>query len=438
MRKNLLWVLFISPMFLAAQGQGIAFVHDLSWQQILEKAKAENRYVFVDCYTTWCGPCKLMDKKVYSNDSVGAYMNDSFISVRIQMDTTQQDNEEVCRWYSAAHTIGQEYRVGMYPCYLFFSPDGHAVHKNTGRMDIKDFLSMARAAIDTNQQYYTLLANYRKGKKNYVLIPILAQAAGRVGNYALAMQVAADYVQHYLEMLPEEKTWTKGTIRFVNQYSDVINYSDKLFRSYYKHRGTIDSIMESSTFADYMIDKILYRDVIKPEVDKALNTKSEPNWHRLEKSIAKSFSQYYAHKNTLQGQIDYYKSHRNWRSYVKYFIQQKEEEGIENWNPTGEFSIGLNNAAWEVFLYGNRKELVEKALPWVDRILSNTPSSTPYPDAIDTKANILYKLGQKEEGLALEEQAHTLSLKYSNPLSNAYTQANYEKMKNNLPTWVFK
>jgi thiol:disulfide interchange protein len=39
--------------------KGIQFVHNLSWQEILQKARAENKYVFVDCYATWCGPCKM-------------------------------------------------------------------------------------------------------------------------------------------------------------------------------------------------------------------------------------------------------------------------------------------------------------------------------------------------------------------------------------------
>jgi thiol:disulfide interchange protein len=44
--------------------KGINFENNLSWEQVKEKAKAENKYIFVDCYATWCGPCKAMDKEV--------------------------------------------------------------------------------------------------------------------------------------------------------------------------------------------------------------------------------------------------------------------------------------------------------------------------------------------------------------------------------------
>src|ERR1700759_5067006 len=115
MKKNLAWALMISPIFLIAQNQGITFEHNLSWEQILQKAKKENKYVFVDCYATWCGPCKTMDKTVYPVDSVGLFINDHFISVRMQMDTSKQDNEETRQWYPIAQMLGKKYEIWAYP-----------------------------------------------------------------------------------------------------------------------------------------------------------------------------------------------------------------------------------------------------------------------------------------------------------------------------------
>ncbi len=73
--------------------QGIVFDERSSWQNILQQAKASNKYIFIDCYTTWCGPCKEMDNEVYTDGSVGDFMNKKFISVKLQMDTAAGDNE---------------------------------------------------------------------------------------------------------------------------------------------------------------------------------------------------------------------------------------------------------------------------------------------------------------------------------------------------------
>src|SRR5580700_4668739 len=127
--------------------KGIAFAHGLNWQEVLQKAKQENKYVFVDCYATWCAPCKYMDKKVYPVDSVGTFMNANFISVRVQMDSTRNDDDETQKWYSSAHDIQQKYHIGAFPSYLFFSSDGHAVHMDIGGKGIEDFLSVVKAAL---------------------------------------------------------------------------------------------------------------------------------------------------------------------------------------------------------------------------------------------------------------------------------------------------
>src|SRR5688572_16644491 len=75
--------------------EGIRFVRGLSWKKILKMAKEQNKYIFIDCFTTWCGPCKLMEKEVFAKKAVAEFYNQHFISVRCQMDKTEKDDETV-------------------------------------------------------------------------------------------------------------------------------------------------------------------------------------------------------------------------------------------------------------------------------------------------------------------------------------------------------
>ena len=409
--------------------KGIQFVHNLSWQEILQKARAENKYVFVDCYATWCGPCKWMDKEVYPVDSVGSFINERFIAVKIQMDTTGQDDVATRRWYETAHEIEQKYHIGVYPTYLFFAPDGHVVHKDLGLMGSNDFLSMAIVAMDSSRQYYTLLSHYRQGDKNYRLMPVLVDAAARLRQDSISKQVARDYEHNYLLMLPDNRRWTKENIVFVSGYSDAVNYQDIIFQSYYQNRNIIDSVMGDPKYADYLINAIVYRDLIETAIVNAIKSKSEPAWRRLEKYIVNRFNKKYVHNNMLRARIEYYRSAKKWNSYVKYFIRQEYQNGIETWTKGEMHQVFLNNAAYEIFQHSNSRQQLKIALSWVNRALA-MDERRPYLDAMDTKANILYKLGRKEEGLSLEEQTHNLS-----PKDKAIT-ATYEKMKNGLPTWL--
>ncbi len=51
--KFLLALLFLLPTLAFAQQEGVHFEHGLSWEEITAKAKAENKGIFMDCYTTW-------------------------------------------------------------------------------------------------------------------------------------------------------------------------------------------------------------------------------------------------------------------------------------------------------------------------------------------------------------------------------------------------
>jgi len=242
-----------------------------------------------------------------------------------------------------------------------------------------------------------------------------------------------DCVHNYLDKLSENIIWTEEKIELIDLCLDGVGCDDKIFELYYRRRKSIDSVLNNSGYADNRINWIIYHEKIKPILDKAKKSGEKPGWIRIENEIAKAYGLHYAQLNVLEGLVEYNNSTKNWHQYVKYFIRLREEQGIENLLPmTGSNLVELNNSAYEVFKYGNKQQLKE-ALSWVDRALSAMNSNF---DAIDTKANILYKLGRKVEGLALEDQAHTLVPKGS--LSYADIQDNFDKMKKSQPTWVSK
>jgi thiol:disulfide interchange protein len=102
------------------EGKGIQWTTGLSWEQIKQKAKSENKYIFMDCYATWCGPCKSMDKEIYPDEKVGEIVNEKFIAVKVQMDSTVNDTKPIQKWYPAVREISTKYIFRGYVCFLFF------------------------------------------------------------------------------------------------------------------------------------------------------------------------------------------------------------------------------------------------------------------------------------------------------------------------------
>ena len=422
--------MLLCPLFVCAQGSGIAFQLDLDWRGLQEKAKAERKYIFVDCYTTWCGPCKLMEKEVYINDTVGLFMNDKFLSVKLQMDSTTQDKEEVRRWYPSARNFERLYGIHAYPSYLFFSPDGKIVHKATGWKNPGEFVRLAREALDTAQQYYTLLSHYEEGWTDPLILRSLALEALNLGQDTLGARIAAKYIETYLEKVPEGQLWTKVNINFFVSFtwSNIIDDDGTIFRLFYKDRKWVDSIMGGDGYANFWIMRVIYRQEIYPNIKAALQINTDPDWNKLRALVKRRYSRDEAENDIVIWQANYYKVKKDWKKYLYYLIKSCNRDGDhflrDSWR--------MNNTAFEVFKYSNSINQLKKALTWINKSVSmrGTVSNGFLASYLDTQANLLYKLGKKKEALAVEQRSAGLDP------SDKVIQENFYKMQNGLPTWI--
>src|SRR5215510_7624370 len=111
MKKIALLLLLVIPFGSFSQEKGMHFEHGLSWADIKAKAKAEHKYIFMDCFTTWCGPCKYMTARVFPTQEAGDFMNAKFINVGVQLDTTGGDDEHIKSWYKDGHDIATNYSI---------------------------------------------------------------------------------------------------------------------------------------------------------------------------------------------------------------------------------------------------------------------------------------------------------------------------------------
>lgn len=98
-------------------------------------AKKEKKMVFIDCYTTWCGPCKLMSRTVFKQKDVGDYYNKNFINLKIDMETAE------------GMFIGKKYAVSAYPTYLYLKADGTLIKKAMGATKGETFIQFGKDAV---------------------------------------------------------------------------------------------------------------------------------------------------------------------------------------------------------------------------------------------------------------------------------------------------
>lgn len=101
---------------------------DESYEQILARAKQENKYVFIDFFTTWCGPCKRMDEKTFTDAKVQDLLN--------TMISADWDAEK-----DPSMALAKKYKVAAYPTLLVIGPDGKEVDRHLGYLDPAEFIT---------------------------------------------------------------------------------------------------------------------------------------------------------------------------------------------------------------------------------------------------------------------------------------------------------
>lgn len=81
--KRVLALLYFGVLAMGSiYAQGIEFFHG-TYEEALQKARAEGKQIFVDVYTSWCGPCKMMAKNVFTRQEVGDYYNNKFVCLKL-------------------------------------------------------------------------------------------------------------------------------------------------------------------------------------------------------------------------------------------------------------------------------------------------------------------------------------------------------------------
>ncbi len=154
-------LLLLSQLLYARTGTGIDFLQNKRWKEILTLAKTENKLIFVDIYTEWCGPCKVMDREVFTQAKVGDAFNNVFINVKIDAEKGE------------GISLANRYGVRSYPSYLFINGEGKLIYRSVGSMSAERFLNVAMNAKDESKQaisIFQLEQSYPKNKKDKIFM----------------------------------------------------------------------------------------------------------------------------------------------------------------------------------------------------------------------------------------------------------------------------
>lgn len=358
----------------AAQNRNINFESTKEWKEIVRKAKEGKKLIFVDCYASWCGPCKMLDKNVFTNNEVADFFNANFINAKFDM---EKDGDGV--------QLKKQFGVKLYPTLLFIdSTSGEVIHSIVGVRSPEALISEAKLAMKPDGNLNSLMKRYAAGEKDAEFIkkyvPVLYSAYMR--------NEAARVAGEYLYPLPVDSLATPENWQLINRYvSDPLS---PLLKRVMDEREKIGAIAGREQ-VNYKLEKSIYAAVKeltdwKPDKKRPFNENRNreltdyllnSDFVAAPAGLAALYTAKYAREKDYRGLLD---------KMNEVLSSNLFRDGME----TGYF---LNNIG--KLKYCDDKALVEEGIQWIDRFLEQTTNAMDKSNLMRAKARLQTKTGDR-------------------------------------------
>jgi len=105
------------------------------WKDVMVEAKKSGKFIFVDAYTSWCGPCKLLKSTTFKDEKAAACFNKNFINYSVDMEKGE------------GPALAGKWNINAYPSLLFFNAKGEMVMKQVGYVNAETLVELGRQAL---------------------------------------------------------------------------------------------------------------------------------------------------------------------------------------------------------------------------------------------------------------------------------------------------
>ena len=339
---------------------GVDF-EETGYNAALKLAKETNKIVFIDAYTSWCGPCKKLKREIFPDSTVGSFFNEHFVNLEINMEKGEGIG------------LSKSFNVKGYPALLFVDNQGKLLHRATGFHTVEEIIELGKAAIDPSRQLITLENKFNKGEKNPDFLYQYAQV-----RYDLGDDSYEPVAEAYLETQPnwgEEKN-----LRFLFKFLSSLD--SKSFDYFLKNQPRFE-------------EKFGY-EIVENKIQELVLKKIEITHDTLLTGVDPIFSRIYpnnAKKMSDKFKMKYYRDNEKIASFVevatKYF---KENDAAAS---------ELNDAAFAVFDVSDNKKELKKGLKWAEQSVKKEKSL----QNMDVLIGLNYKLGKKSKALKAAKEA---------------------------------
>lgn len=225
----------IAALFLCSNlfSQGIKFEH-VTFAEALVKAKKENKLVFMDCYTSWCGPCKMLARNIFTQKEVGGFYNKNFVNLKVDMEKGEGPE------------LAKKYNIKAYPTLLFINGDGEVVHTKLGAGgSANDFVELGKTACDPMKNDVATSNKYKSGVRSPEFIePYMADLRRQKNDKY------KEIFDWYFYATPKSEFLSKEGFKMLMDYAE---YNTPAFDFIFKNKVEFEKIL-SESLADLLFE----------------------------------------------------------------------------------------------------------------------------------------------------------------------------------------
>lgn len=383
--KKIACLLFALSLFLMVEAQdghnattGIQF-EQVDWEHTLKLAQEQDKIIFVDAYTTWCGPCKMMDKNIFPLAEVGEFYNENFVSVRIDMEKGE------------GLLFAKAYDVKAYPTFLFIDAKGNMVHKGLGSQPAEKFIELGEAATDPDQQLGTLIDKFEKGEREPDFLRNYSKALQAAYMQKEQAEVAALYLKSQDNWLSSENA------EYIVEMAGM-DKDDELFQYIVDHRQELGDVIGQDK-VDAKLKRAAMNELYRHHRDKLNDQATVLAAYSkfLPEAVAKQYGSEFA---VLQ--MSNAKEPEDQQKFLDAAVKHMDEFGMENrdWST-------LNTLAWRVYELSDDPAILKKAKGWAK---TSIELNSNYMNN-DTLAALYLKLKEKDKALQYANKAIEIAKK---------------------------
>ncbi|MFD2933800.1 thioredoxin family protein [Spirosoma flavum] len=403
--------------------------HSGNFCQILTQANLRNRPVFINVSTSWCVPCKKMEKEAFSTPSIVRKINDHFIAYKI--DAEKGEGESIAR----------KYHVTAYPTLVFLNQDGTLRQKTVGYTTITTLLSQLDAALQVRQPGLSLTqfaARYKQSNRQASFLYAYLQALRKVDLNG------ADVIDAYAATLPCDRVYAPPNLTLMTQmlstsHSQTYDLLQTYLRSQGKQPIDLDRnsqlIASFSTALGYDLQEaierknddlfriILHRkrqftkllERITPERETQIIRNETINFYKRTAKFSPyklAIRPYLTYLLTLPDESSRKVDSLNFSRYLSEIAplpdsirKQQYAHYLTDRTDTQAYyiSLDLSDMARMYLTYATNRDDLLEAINWSKRAVD----LTPHPDFLSTYAGLLAKTDQVGQAILIQKKALT-------------------------------